>query len=264
MKIREAEFENLKVTVEKSIATLTISKPSVLNALDSDILDELEAAIEFIKEDEEVSVVILTGEGKAFVAGADISLMRDMESADAKMWSERAGKIFSDLEKLEKPTIAAVNGFAMGGGCELALCCDIRIASESAIFSQPEVLLGIMPGFGGTVRLTKIVGPAKAKELIFTGERITAVDAERIGLVNRTVPDKELIKTAGEMALKIAANGQVAVRYSKQSINASLEGDTESSLLYESSLFGLCFATEDQLTGMNAFLDKKKPKFKNK
>jgi len=262
MKLGEAEFKDIKAKVKNGVALLTIARPKVLNALNEEVLDEIERAVDIVRVDDDVNVLVFTGEGRAFIAGADISAMRDMDSAAAKFWSERAGEIFRKIENLEKPTIAAVNGFAMGGGCELALCCDMRIAGESAVFSQPEVQLGIIPGFGGTVRLPGIVGPAKAKEMIFTGEKIDAVEAEKIGLVNRVVKDSLLIEAVMDLAGKITANGQVAVRFSKKSINNAL--CSGAALNYESSLFGLCFSSEDQLIGMNAFLDKKKPKFTGK
>ncbi len=264
MKLTDAEFKDINIKVKKGAAILTVSRPKLLNVLNEEVLDEIGRALEMIINDEDVSVLIITGEGKAFIAGADISMMRDMNSSTARILSERAGEIFDKLENMDKPTIALINGFAMGGGCELALCCDIRIAGESAVFAQPEVLLGIMPGFGGTVRLPRVVGPAKAKELIFTGEKIDAAEAERIGLVNRVVKDSMLMEAAMELAEKISSNGQIAVRYSKKSINNSLCSPGKSAFIYESSLFGHCFSTEDQLIGMNAFLDKKKPKFTGK
>jgi len=223
---------------------------------------ELHEAIDLIAKNEALNVLIITGEGKAFVAGADIAQMKDFNSEAGRVFGELGSSVFRKIELLKIPVIAAVNGFALGGGCELALCCDIRIASENAKFGQPEVGLGITPGFSGCVRLPRVIGAAKAKELIFTGDLISASEAEKIGLVNKTVSSEELISVAMTMAKKIAARAQLAVRYSKMAINRGLESDTDTAIAFENQVFGLCFATEDQKEGMSAFVEKRDANFK--
>lgn len=249
---------------QENIAVISINRPKALNALNSDILTELDSAIDKVIEDEDVYVVILTGKGKAFVAGADIAEMKDMNSVEARRFANKGLNLFRKIELMEKPIIAAVNGFALGGGCELAMCCDIRIASNKAKFGQPEVGLGITPGFGGTQRLSRLVGEGKAKELIFTADIIKSEEAHRIGLVNRVVTDEKLMEAAIEMASKIASNGQLAIRYSKSAINRGGEVDIDTGMSIEKNLFGLCFASEDQKEGMAAFLEKRKPNYKLK
>lgn len=257
------KFNNLKLDIKDYIATVTLDRPPV-NALNMEILNELEIMIAHLEENEEVHVVILTGAGKAFVAGADISEM-SVKSADEGMkFGAYGSKVFRQIETLSKPVIAAVNGFALGGGCELALSCDIRIASEKSKFGQPEVSLGITPGFAGTQRLPRIIGRAKAKEMILTGDMINATEAEKIGLVNKVVSKESLIESAEEMARRILKNGQLAVRYSKAAINEGADLDFESGNNVEKIYFGMCFATEDQNEGMAAFLDRRKAEFKNK
>lgn len=249
---------------EDHVAIISINVPDTLNALSSGVLDELDQAIEIVKEDREIYVIILTGEGKAFVAGANISEMKDFNAMEARAFADKGMKLFRKIELMEKPIIAAVNGYALGGGCELAMCCDIRIASEKAKFGQPEVGLGICPGFAGTQRLTRLVGIAKAKELIFTCDIIDGIEAERIGLVNKVVPSEELMDVAIDMAKKIASKGQIAVRLAKASINKGIDTDIETGMEIEKDLFGLCFATEDQKEAMAAFLERRKPNFKLK
>lgn len=209
-------------------------------------------------------MLIITGEGKAFVAGADIREMQDKNLSESKKFAELGHEVFRKIELLEKPVIAAVNGYALGGGCELAMSCDIRIAGEKAKFGQPEVGLGITPGFGGTQRLARLVGTAKAKEIIFTTNMINSEEAEKIGLVNKVVPQDELMSETEEMAKKIAAQGQIAVRYSKNAINRGIETDIETGMDIERNLFSLCFTTEDQKEGMKAFTEKRKAEYKNK
>ncbi|WP_069650645.1 short-chain-enoyl-CoA hydratase [Caloranaerobacter ferrireducens] len=257
------EYENLLLKKEGNICILTINRPKALNALNSKVLEELSDAVDQIEKDKDICVVIITGEGKAFVAGADIVEMKDMTSEVARKFAEQGIEVFRKIELMEKVVIAAVNGFALGGGCELAMCCDIRIASEKAKFGQPEVGLGITPGFAGTQRLSRLVGIAKAKELIFTGDMIDANEAEKIGLVNKVTKHEELMNTAVEIAKKIASKGQIAVRYSKIAINRGFETDIETGMEIERNLFSLCFATDDQKEGMTAFIEKRKPKFKN-
>jgi enoyl-CoA hydratase len=190
--------------------------------------------------------------------------MRDLDAAGGRSFSEKGNQIFRKIELMEKPVIAAVNGFALGGGCELAMSCDIRIASEKSKFGQPEVGLGICPGFGGTLRLSRLVGIAKAKELIFTCDVINGTEAAKIGLVNKVVPPEELMNAAMDMANTISSKGQIAVRYAKTAINKSIDTDIETAMVIEKDLFGLCFANEDQKEGMTAFLEKREPNFLNK
>lgn len=257
-------YENVAIEKKSCIGILKFNRPSALNALDSKVLIELNEAIDEIKNDNDIYVLIITGEGKAFVAGADISEMKDKTPEEARKFAELGLKMFRKIELMEKPVIAAVNGFALGGGCELAMSCDIRIASEKAKFGQPEVGLGIIPGFAGTQRLSRLVGVAKAKELIFTGDLIDAAEAEKMGLVNRVVTHDELINETVNLANKIASKAQAAVRYSKTAINRGIESDIETGMIVEKDLFGLCFATDDQKEGMTAFLAKRKPSFINK
>ncbi len=258
------ELNYILLNKDENIGILTINRPKALNALNSEVLDELNKAIDQVIEDDNIHILIITGEGKAFVAGADIGQMKDMDVFEAREFAKKGLSIFRKIELMEKPVIAAVNGYALGGGCELAMACDIRIASDKAKFGQPEVGLGITPGFGGTQRLARIVGIPKAKELIFTGETINAEEALRIGLVNKVVAAESLMEEALTMARKIASKGQLAVRYSKVAINRGIETDIETGLAMERELFGLCFATEDQKEGMGAFLEKRSPNFKLK
>lgn len=258
------EFTNLLLKKDNKIGILSINRPEALNALNSAVLDELDKAIDMINKDDEIYVLILTGEGRAFVAGADIKEMKDMNSMAARDFAEKGMRIFRKIELMEKPVIAAVNGFALGGGCELCMCCDIRIASENAKFGQPEVGLGITPGFAGTQRLPRLVGLGKAKELVFTGVTIDANEALRIGLVNKVVAADKLMEEAMEMANTIVKKSQLAVRYAKTAINRGIETDIETGTAIEKDLFGLCFATEDQKEGMLAFLEKRQPDYKLK
>lgn len=257
-----ADFQNLKYTKDGDIGIVTISRPKAMNALNTDLLVELGKVADLAAEDKNLKIIIFTGEGKAFVAGADIAEMRDFNSEQGREWGELGAGVFNKIEKLKIPSIAAVNGFALGGGCELAMCCDIRVASDSAKFGQPEVGLGITPGYSGCVRLPRLVGPAKAKELIYTGDIITAAEAERIGLVNKVVAPDQLMESAMELARKIASRAQLAVRYSKMAINRGLETDMETAIVFENQIFALCFATEDQKEGMTAFIEKRNADFK--
>jgi len=258
------DFKNLLFRQEGNIGILSFNRPKALNALDTSVLQELDQAINEIEKNDDIYVLIITGEGKAFVAGADISEMKDKTAEEGRIFGDLGSRVFRKIELMEKPVIAAVNGFALGGGCELAMSCDIRIAGEKAKFGQPEVSLGITPGFAGTQRLPRLVGTAKAKELIFTGNMIKAVEAEKIGLVNNVVPQEELMDEALKMAKKIASNGQIAVKYSKAAINRGISCDIDTANEIEKDLFGLCFATEDQKEGMAAFIEKRKPEFKKK
>jgi len=246
---------------EEKMAVITINRPEALNALSSEVLRELNAAIEDIKADDQVGVVIITGAGKAFVAGADIAQMQSMTVDDAYAFAKLGQDIFEKIETLPKIVIAAVNGFALGGGCELCMSCDIRLASENAKFGQPEVNLGITPGFGGTQRLSRLVGKGKAIELIATADTISAADAEHLGLVNKVVSG-EVLPAAKEMAQKILSKGSFAVRYSKAAVHYGLQTDIKTGIAYEASVFGLCFGAQEQKEGMAAFLEKRKPQFK--
>jgi len=259
-------LENVILKKEGNIGVLTISRPCALNALDFKTLVELDKVLDELEGDESLYVLIITGDGeKSFVAGADISQMKDMNPIQARNFSILGNKVFKKIENLRIPTIAAVNGYALGGGCELALACDIRIACEGAKFGQPEVGLGITPGFGGTQRLTRIVGLAKAKELIFTGEIIDANEALRIGLVNKIVKKEELMEAALKLARKIASNAPIAVMLAKSSINKGYQMDIDTAVMYETEVFSQCFSTEDQKDAMIAFLEKRKvEKFKNR
>ena len=251
--------------VKGNTAVITIDRQEALNALNLEVLGELEAAFDRAQQDGEVYVAVLTGAGRAFVAGADITQMKDLSAVEAKAFGEFGNRVFSKIESLTKPVIAAVNGFALGGGCELCMACDIRIAGEKAKFGQPEVGLGITPGFGGTQRLPRIVGSSKAKEMIFTAQPITADEALRIGLVSQVVAGEGLMDAALELAGKIASNAQIAVRQSKAAINNGLQCDIETGLAFEAQAFGLCFSTEDQKDAMTAFSNKEKVAgFKNK
>lgn len=255
-------YDNLIVEQNDSIMTVKISRPNALNALNTDLLCEIKTLIDNIENSSDVKVVIITGDGKAFVAGADISEMKNKDSEEGRVFSQLGNEIFRRIELLDKPVICAVNGFALGGGCELAMACDIRIASEKAKFGQPEVGLGIIPGFGGTQRMPRLIGAARAKELIFTGKIIDSHEAEKIGLVNLVVEQDELMLKAIEVAKDIVKKSSIAVGYSKSAINRGIETDIETGLLTEQNIFGLCFAHDDQKEGMEAFLGKRSAEFK--
>lgn len=253
----------IKTINENQIFTIKISSPSTLNALNSKILSELNDAVDSISED--VRVLIITGDGeKSFVAGADISEMSNLTEEEGYDFGKFGASVFKKIEDLTIPVIAAINGFALGGGCELAIACDIRVASDNALFGQPEVKLGIIPGFSGTVRLAKLVGQGIAKELIYTGRNIKADEALRIGLVNSVTTKEDLMPTCIKMAQTIVGNSPIAVALSKESINRNADLNMEDAIELENSLFGKCFATEDQKEGMSAFLEKRKAEFKNK
>lgn len=260
----EINYDNLKFQKDGQIAILTLSRPKALNALNTELLLELRSAVDMISKDEGIHILIITGEGKAFVAGADINEMKNFNSINGLKYGELGADVFRNIEKLKIPSIAAVNGFALGGGCELAMSCDIRIASENAKFGQPETGLGITPGFSGCIRLSRLTGVAKARELIYTAGIISASEAEKIGLVNKVVPAEQLMAASMEMAKIIASKAQIAVRYSKMAINRGIETDIETGIAFENQMFAQCFATEDQKEGMAAFIDKRTPEFKAK
>ena len=250
----------VKVEQQGHVAVMTIDRPEALNALTAAVLSDLSAALDEVAANDEVYVAVLTGAGRSFVAGADIGEMSKLTAVEGKDWGNSGNDVFLKVENLKKPIIAAVNGFALGGGCELAMACDIRLASEKAKFGQPECGLGITPGFGGTQRLARIVGTGRAMELILTCKVIPAAAAERIGLVNAVYPPEELMGKAMEMANAIAAQAQVAVRESKRCIRKGIQTDINTGLAFEAEAFGMCFSTEDQKEGMAAFLEKRQEK----
>lgn len=259
------EFKTIIYTVEDNVAIVTINRPKFLNALNFDVLVELSDLVEVIERDSSIRAVILTGAGeKAFVAGADILEMHQKSVLEALEFSNFGNRLFSKLENLAQPVIAAINGFALGGGCELAMACDIRIAGNKAKFGQPEVGLGIMAGFGGTQRLARIVGTGIAKELLFTGEMVTAERAYEIGLANHIVDSSEVLNEAKKMAKNIAAKSRFGVQFSKKAVNAGLNLDLERALALESEIFATLFSTEDQTEGMSAFLEKRPATFVGK
>jgi enoyl-CoA hydratase len=256
---------NVTYEIKGRAAIITINRPEALNALNLDVLKELDQLVTQARDDQDVLVLIITGAGRSFVAGADIGQMKDLTPDEAGRFGEYGNKVFLKIESMSKPVIAAVNGFALGGGCELAMACDIRLAGTKAKFGQPEVGLGITPGFGGTQRLPRIVGAAKAKELIFTAQTITAEEALRIGLVSYVFPDENLRDEALELAFKISQNAQIAVRQSKAAIHMGLQSDILTGTAIETQAFALCFSTQDQKDAMTAFVNKEKvSEFKNK
>jgi enoyl-CoA hydratase len=255
-------MENVKLEVRDAIAFITIDRPKVLNALNAQTVREIGEAFEQVRNDDAVRTVILTGGGeKAFVAGADINELATMNPISGKEVAERGQRVFTAIERFPKPVIAAVNGFALGGGCELALACHIRIASETAQLGLPEVTLGIIPGYGGTQRMARLLGKGRALELICSGERITAHEAERIGLVNRVVAADQLMSTAEDLAKKIALRGPLAVRAAIEAVTIGSDMPQDAGLVLEATLFGLLASTSDMKEGMAAFLEKRKAKF---
>ena len=255
----------VEVTKKDHIAVVTMNRPEALNALNKAVFTDLEVALDDVEKDDEVYVVIITGAGRAFIAGADIGEMAPMNVAEGLAFSELGNRILMRVDMMEKPTIAAVNGFALGGGCEMALACDIRIASEKAKFGQPEVGLGIIPGFGGTQRMARIIGTGPAMELIYTADTIDAQRALEIGMVNHVVPADQLMDEAMKLAQKICANAQKAIRASKLAIRRGIDCDISTAVSYEALAFATCCGTEHQKEGMQAFLEKRKEKHvKNK
>lgn len=245
--------------VDEKVGIITINRPEALNALNSSVIAELDMVLDSVDLDN-VRALILTGAGeKSFVAGADISEMSNLSKKGGEEFGKAGNDVFRKMETFPLPVIAAINGFALGGGCEIAMSCDIRICSENAIFGQPEVGLGITPGFGGTQRLARIIGVGKAKEMIYTGSNVKAPEALSIGLVNAVYTLEELMPAAIKMAKRIASNAPIAVRNSKIAINDGLEEDMDKAIVIEEKLFGDCFETMDQIEGMKAFLEKRKP-----
>ncbi|MFA4966329.1 MAG: enoyl-CoA hydratase-related protein [Thermoleophilia bacterium] len=250
------------VTREGAVAIVTVSRPEALNALDSETIQQLLEAVERLSVDESVRAVVLTGAGdKSFVAGADIAEMSGLSAEEARAFGARGQAVMSGIEAAPQPWVAAVNGFALGGGCELALACDIRLAAESAKFGQPEIGLGITPGFGGTQRLPRNVGEGWAKYLVLSGRHLRADEALRIGLVQAVYAREELLTQAMKLAVELAAKSSLAMRYCKAAVHAAAATDIETGQRIERDLFGLAFASDDQTEGMSAFLEKRPPRF---
>jgi len=259
----EKQFVNC--VIEEGIALVTIDNPASLNALNAPTLTQLDQVFDQLAGNPEVKGVIITGGGeKSFVAGADINEFLQVTGDTAPGFMARGQRIFDKIETFDRPVIAAVNGFALGGGNELAMCCDIRIAAENALFGQPEVSLGIIPGYGGTQRLPRLVGPGKAKEVIFADERVSAQEALRIGLVQRVVPKGQAVEEAKKLMKKILAKGPVAIRMAKKAINEGLGMSLRAGLDLEGQFEGVCFGSEDKNEGAKAFLEKRAPQFKGK
>lgn len=255
------EFANILFERKENIVVITMNRPKALNALNDATLKDLNKALDAIQEDAGIKGVIITGADRAFVAGADISQMADYNSEQARAYMEFAQETFNRIELSGKPFIAAVNGFALGGGCELSMACDIRLASEKAKFGQPEITLGIIPGFGGSQRLPRLVGPGIAKELIYTGRMVDAAEAVAIGLANKVYPADQLLDEAMKMMQTIVKMSGIAVRYAKIAINRGADTDIYKALELEKDLIALCFSTDDQKEGCRAFLEKRPAKF---
>ena len=258
-------YENIVVEKKGAIAYVTVNRPKVLNALNMATMEELRSAFADIKEDRAVRVAIMTGAGdKAFIAGADIGELAKHDPVSAKQYTHRGQSVLDLIENLGKPVIACINGFALGGGCEIAMACTMRLASENAKLGQPEVKLGIMPGYGGTQRLPRLVGKGIAMQLVLSGEMASAQEAYRIGLVNEVVAPAELIPRAEAIAQKIVANAPLAVQYAMEAVNKGMEMTLAEGLYLEATLFGICCATEDKKEGTTAFLEKRQAQFKGK
>jgi len=258
-------YNNLNLEVETNLAILKINRPQALNALNIETLKEIELAVENLNRNKAVKVVIITGEGgKAFAAGADISEMKDMDVQEAKEFSLLGHQVFNEIENSPKIFIAAVNGYALGGGCELALACDLRIAAENAKFGQPEINLGIIPGFGGTQRLAKVIGKSQALQLILTGKNIDAKKAKKLKLVNQVVETENILVKAKSIAKEISEKSAPIISLAKESVNFAAAHTAAEGSKFEANLFSTCFSTKDQKEGMEAFLNNRKADFKNK
>ena len=257
-------FQHLIYEVKDGIAYITVNRPKSLNALNIEVLDELYEAFTTVNQDPKVRVAILTGEGKAFVAGADISEMVSLSTLEGRAMMIKGQNVMNLIEHIDKPVIGAINGFALGGGCELAMACDIRIASEKAKFGQPEVNLGIIPGFGGTQRLPRLVGKGMGKYLLMTAEMIDAQEAYRIGLVEKVVPEEELMGTAEKIAKTIMSKAPIAVRAVKLAVNTGIALDVKTGVAFEGEASVGPFSSEDRTEGMTAFLEKRPAAFRNK
>jgi len=259
------KYKSLLYSKEEGIGIVTINRPESLNALNGEVFTELYKLFQEIEDDQDVRVVILTGSGeKAFIAGADIAEMQPQSSVEIRSFIDKGRRASDRIYTLSKPVIAAINGFALGGGCELAMCCDLRVASENAKFGQPEINLGAIPGGGGTQRLSRLIGMTKAKELIYTGNAIDANTAFTMGLVNKVVPPESLMAEAKELARKLLSKSSIALALAKKAITSGANMNLPSGLDLEAECFALVFATEDQKEGMSAFLQKRKPEFKGK
>ncbi len=253
-------YKNIIIEITDKIAILKVNRPEVLNAVNTETILEIESAMKEFNENKNVRVIIITGEGKSFVSGSDISRLAQMDSLQAREYSQIGQRVLAFIENMEKPVIAAVNGYALGSGCEIAMACDIRIASEKAKFGQPEVKLGLIPGHAGTQRLARLVGIGRAKELIFTGDFIDAQESYRIGLVNKVVSAENLIEEAKNMAKKIIENaGSNAVKIAKTVLNRGIDANLQTANSYETEAFSMLFSTEEAKEGMKAFLEKRKP-----
>ena len=260
-----ATFENLQVAIDGAVASITINRPKVLNALNAQTLEDLRRAILALKHDPAVRSVIVTGAGeKAFEAGADIGELAQQTPAGGRDRALRGQHVFDLIENLGKPVIAAINGYALGGGCELAMACTIRIAADAAKLGQPEVNLGLIPGYAGTQRLARLVGAGRALELLLTGDQITAHEAHRIGLVNRVVPAADLVREARTLAQQLAAKAPLAVRLIIDAVNKGLQMPFAEAQVFEATLFGLVSSTDDMREGTRAFLEKRQPEFKGR
>jgi enoyl-CoA hydratase len=260
----ETSSEQVITTRSDAVALITINRPQALNALDQLTLQQLDAAVSAVEADPHIKVAIITGSGaKAFVAGGDIGVMQPLDPLGARRIAVDVQQLLNKIESGSTVFIAAINGYALGGGCELALACDIRIASDSAQLGQPEINLGIIPGWGGTQRLPRLVGSSMAKQMMLTGDRISAAQAAQIGLVNEVVAPTELMTRAQELAQKIAAKPKMALQLIKEAVNNGMAMDMNRAFAYEADLFGLCFATADQKEGMLAFLEKRQPKWRD-
>jgi enoyl-CoA hydratase len=255
-------YETLLYEVQDSVALITVNRPKALNALSPQVVEEMGQVLETAAEDEAVRVIVFTGAGKAFVAGADIAVMAGYDALQGKNFSLKGQRVLNMIGQLPQPVIAAVNGYALGGGCELAMACDFVYASETAKFGQPEINLGIIPGFGGTQRLSRRVGPALAKELCLTGAMLDAQEAKAVGLVNKVFPAEELMEETMKVAKQMAEKGRVALREIKTVIEEGYEMDLVKACAWESDRFAVCFSSPDQKEGMTAFLEKRKPDFK--
>jgi enoyl-CoA hydratase len=259
------DWETLLYERRDGIGYLTLNRPEKLNALNRKVMDELDACFQTLREDSEVRVVILTGAGeKAFAAGAEIKELAELSPVEGKEFARRGQEVLDCIENLGKPVIAAVNGYALGGGCELAMACTLRLASENARFGQPEVKLGIIPGYAGTQRLPRLVGKGRALEVLLSGEPVTAQEAYRLGLVNQVVAPNELMAAAEALARKIMANAPLAVRFALEAVNHGMQVTEEEGQFLEATLFGLCCATEDMKEGTRAFLEKRPARFTGK
>ena len=258
-------FKNLLFEAHNGIGTVTINRPAVRNALNRETIEELRDVFSQIATDPAIQVVILTGSGdKAFVAGADINELASQTPVAGRNYALAGQAVFSSIESLGKPVIAAVNGYALGGGCELAMACTLRVAAENAVFGQPEVKLGIIPGYGGSQRLPRLVGKGRALQILLTGEMTTAQEAARIGLVNQVVPSIELLPTAEAIAKKIMGNAPLAVKFCLEAVHRGMEMTAEDGQVLEATLFGLCCTTEDMKEGTTAFLEKRGVNFKGR